>query len=216
MSMKLLSSFFLFSIFFFACSTTSSVVTSWNDKNAEAKKFQRVGVVAITPNMENRATVEDAIASELRARGINTNATFNTFPFAGKIGDLGLDDSTIQKKIREKVNANHFDAIITLTLLDKQKQTEYVEGSSISIGAPIYDYNYAGYYSYAYQTVYTSGYYQTTSSYFLETNLYDVATEKLIYTAQSKTVDPQSIGKEAPNFAKVLVNDMMLKKVFAK
>jgi hypothetical protein len=199
----------------FSCSATN-MVTSWNDKNAQEKKYQRVGIVAITPNTENRATAEDAVASQLRAKGINAFATFNTFPFAGKIGEIDLPDSIIQRKIREKVRDNKFDAIITMTVLDKQQQQEYVEGSSISIGAPVYDYTFGGYYSYAYQTVYTSGYYKTTSSYFLETNMYDIATEKLIYTAQTKTIDPESISKEAPNFARVIVDDMMTKKVLAK
>ena len=194
------------------CSATK-IVSSWNQQGAEEKQYQKLGVVVMIPDMANRATVEDAVAKELRARGIKASPTFNTFPFAGKIGELGLDSATTQQKIRQRVNDNHFDALLLIVLLDKRKEQRYVEGSSISIGAPVYGYPYYGYYYYAYSTVYSSGYYTTSTSYFVESNLYDVASQKLVWTAQTNTEDPTSIETESANFAKIIVDNLMLKKV---
>ncbi len=202
-------------MFLAACSTTSMVV-SWNQKDAPPREYKKIGIVVITPNTSNRATVEDALSSEFRSKGIRADATFNTFPFAGQMGQMsqyGIDTATLQKKIRERVTANNFDAIMTVALLDKQKSEEYVEGTSISIAAPVYGYPYYGYYSYAYSTVYSSGYYTTTTSYFLESNLYDVASGNLIWAAQTKTTDPSSIELEAPNYARMVVQDILTKKV---
>lgn len=194
------------------CSATK-IVSSWNQQGAEEKQYQKLGVVVMIPDMANRATVEDAVAKELRVRGIKASATFNTFPFAGKIGEVGLDSATIQQKIRQRVNDNHFDALLLIVLLDKRKEERYVEGSSISIGAPVYGYPYYGYYYYAYSTVYSSGYYTTSTSYFVECNLYDVASQKLVWTAQTSTENPTSIETESANFAKIIVDNLMLKKV---
>jgi len=211
-SMKYRLPVFILIIVLAACSATT-MIASWGAKEPEPKKYERLAVVVMSPNTSNRATVEDAIASQFRSKVIKAYATFNTFPFAGQMGTLDLDTATIQRKIRERVNENHFDALLTIVLLDKQKEERYVEGSSISIAAPVYGYPYYGYYSYAYSTVYSSGYYTSTTSYFIESNLYDVASEKLVWTAQTKTENPASLDKEAPNFAKLIVDDMIVKKV---
>ena len=206
----------VFILFLTACTATTKIVASWKDQESPPKTYQKVAVVVMSPTTSNRAIVEDAVAQEFRSRGITANATFNTFPFAGKIGEIDIDKATVEQKIREKINDNHFDALMTIVLLDKQKEERYVEGSSISLSAPVYGYPYYGYYSYAYSTVYSSGYYTSSTSYFVETNIYDVASEKLIYTAQTKTQDPASLEKEATNFAKIIVDNILVKKVMEK
>lgn len=199
-----------------SCSPATRITASWGQKDAEPKKYNKVAVVAISPNTQTRASVESAVAEKMNAAGIKAVPSYNTFPFAGKIGELGFDQETVQRKIKEKINENGMDAVLTITLLDKTKEERYVEGTSISLAAPVYSYPYYGYYSYAYGTVYSSGYYTTSTTYFIESMLYDVAAEKLIWTAQTTTIDPSSIDKEAANYATLIVNDMLAKKVVAK
>jgi hypothetical protein len=202
----------IFIVVFTACSTTT-MLESWNQKGAPPKHYGRIAVVVISPNTQTRAVVEDAVSAQFKAKKINADPTFNTFPMAGQIGQINIDTAVLQQKIRERVTSNHFEGLLTIVLLDKQKEERYVEGSSITVGAPVYGYPYYGYYSYAYQTVYTSGYYVNTTSYFLESNLYDVASGKLIWTAQTKTENPASVEAEAPNYARLIVNDILTKKV---
>jgi hypothetical protein len=53
------------------------------------------------------------------------------------------------------------------------------------------------------------GYYATDKTYFLETNLYDAATEKLVWSAQSETVNPGSIDKFVQDYPKKLIAQMV-------
>jgi hypothetical protein len=199
-----------------SCASSTKIVASWGQSDTEPKKYNKVAVVAISHDTQTRASVETVVAEKMNAAGIKAVPTFNTFPFAGVIGELGLDHATVQHKIKERINENGMDAVLTITLLDKTKEEHYVEGSSISLAAPVYGYPYYGYYSYAYSTVYSSGYYTTSTTYFIESMLYDVASEKLIWTAQTTTMDPSSIEKEAANYATLIVHDMLAKKVVAK
>jgi hypothetical protein len=64
------------------------------------------------------------------------------------------------------------------------------------------------YYNYWYPYLYDPGYYVTDKTYFLETNLYDVNTEELIWSAQSQTVNPASIDEFAKEYPKKLVARM--------
>jgi hypothetical protein len=116
-----------FILFLTACTATTSIVASWKDQESPPKTYQKVAVVVMSPTTSNRAIVEDAVAQEFRSRGITANATFNTFPFAGKIGEIDIDKTKVEQKIREKINDNHFDALMTIVLLDKQKEERYVE-----------------------------------------------------------------------------------------
>jgi len=203
---------------FTACVTTE-LIGSLKTSEDEPKKYQKLGVVVLSPQMYNRATVEMALAEKLRSKGTKAIATFDIFPLVTKMAEIKegrMSQDEIQQKVRQRVNDNKLDAVLIVTVLDKQKETRYVEGSSFSLGAPVYGYPYYGYYGYAYSTVYSSGYYETSTKYFIESNLYDVATEKLIWTGQTKTDNPESIEKEAPEFADIIVTEMFEKKALAQ
>jgi len=205
---------FLFTIT--GCSTATKLTASWGDKTIQPKKYSKVAVVVLSPNTENRAIVETAVAQQFNASGVKAVATFNTFPFAGKISGIAMDTTGLQQKIRQKITDNNMDAVLTIVLLDAKKEQRFVQGSSISIAAPVYSYPYYGYYNYAYATVYDGSYYKNTTTYFVESNLYDVASGKLIWTGQTTTEDPESLDKEAPNFARVVVQDILAKNVLTK
>ncbi len=75
---------------------------------------------------------------------------------------------------------------------------------------------YRGFYTYwygSYDRVYTPGYYESSTEIFLESNLYDVATEELLWSAQSKSVNPESIPELVRDYAEVLVRDLLAKNV---
>jgi len=200
-------------VLFTGCSSTK-LIGSLKVGEGEPKKYQKLGVVVLSPKMYNRSVIEMAVAGKLRSKGVRAIATFDIFPMAGKIGeiDLGMDQEAIRKKVRQRVGDNKLDALLIITLLDKQKETQYVQGSSFTLSAPVYGYPYYGYYGYAYSTVYSPGYYTTSTKYFVESNLYDVGTEKLLWTGQTKTQDPESIEKEAENYAEIIVSEILGKK----
>ncbi|SMG12601.1 hypothetical protein SAMN05661096_00523 [Marivirga sericea] len=54
--------------------------------------------------------------------------------------------------------------------------------------------------------MYSSGYYDINKTYFLETNFYDAESEKLVWSAQSKTVNPISLEDLTQDFSKKIIN----------
>lgn len=57
--------------------------------------------------------------------------------------------------------------------------------------------------------MYDPGYYVTDKTYFLETNLYSTETDRLIWSAQSVTVNPTSIDAFAKEYPEVLLERMV-------
>jgi hypothetical protein len=225
--MKYIFYFLAFATMLSSCSRSATKINaSIKTTTEEPKKFNRLAVLAMLPKMSSRATIEVAMDDKLTALGVRSMATFNVFPFAGNkevLDKMDLHGEALRAKVRERVKTYEIDALMTISLLDAKKEERYVQGSSLTISGPAYysaypeyAYSYYDYYAYAYTTVYDRGYYTTTTTYFLEINLYDIATENLIWTAQTKTKDPSSIEKEAKNFANLVVNELFSKKVIKK
>ena len=107
------------------------------------------------------------------------------------------------------------DGILIISVLDIKEESYYVPGTTSYYPTSMYPY-YGGYYGYwgrTYTTVSSPGYYQESVSVFLETNLYDLETETLVWSAQSKTEDPSSVQSLAETYSRVLVDDLVKNKV---
>lgn len=201
-------------VIFSSCRSTE-LIGSWKREDTPSKSYHDVGIIVMTPNMSSRSIVESDLSTILVQQGIRAIPTFDIFPFAAKRELFEeVDAEEMQAHVRERVNKFGFNALLIITLLDQETETRYNQGSSFSLAVPAYQYNYYGYYHWAYATVSTPGYYTTKTTFFLESNLYDVETEALIWTAQTKTKkDANSIQKESKVFANILAQEIAKKKV---
>jgi hypothetical protein len=197
-------------VFLVSCRSTE-LIGSWKREDVPAKNYKEVGVVVLTKNMSSRSIVEVDLATVLHQKGIKATPTFDIFPFAAK-QDLfeDIDPEEMRLKVKERVEKFEFDRLLIVTLLNQETETRYNQGSSFSFAVPAYQYNYYGYYQWAYATISAPGYYTTKTTYFLESNLYDVSTEALIWTAQTKTnIKASSIHKESQVFANIIAQELV-------
>jgi hypothetical protein len=95
-------------------------------------------------------------------------------------------------------------------LLDKTKEKSYNPGSMMYWPRT---YRFWGYYHTMYTRVYEPGYYTVTNKFILEANFYSLDSEKLIYSVQTKSLDPSSPQVLATDFNKRLFEDMIKKGV---
>jgi hypothetical protein len=211
----------LFSLLIIACGGNTKLTVSYIQEGLQPKKYNKLAIVALTNSDPNRLVLEEALVEQFKQIGVNALSTFNIFPLAGRpdvLAEMELDDETIRNHIRETVKKNNIDALMIISLLDAKQVERYVNTPANSVGFyypayPAYGYHYYDYYSYVYGTTRNSGYYTTQSTYFVETNLYDIESEELIWTGQTKTENIISIEAEAPNFARIIVRDIQYKKV---
>lgn len=221
-------------LFTAACSTSTKLIGSWQNKELTNSHFEKLGVVAIAPGESGRYLIERAVASNLKNKNINAMPTYEVFPFAGKMGEViskSENPEALKARIKGKVEEQKFDALMIISLLDKEKEQRYVQdynsnywmGGTGYYGTPMVvagaatmpiSYGaYYNYYSYNLGVAYESGYYVEDVTYFLECNLYDVAKEELLWTARTKSTNIKSVEEEAEKFAEMVVNDILAKKV---
>ncbi|HSM47977.1 MAG TPA: hypothetical protein VK872_09210 [Draconibacterium sp.] len=215
-----------------ACGTSTKIVGSWTNKEQKITQFEKVGIAALYPNESSRYLIERAVEKEFKEKNIKAMATYEVWPMAGRIGenpDLFKNSEKMHEalrvKVREKIKEQNMDAVMFITLLDTKKEERYVNNNNYYGGTGYYGgplgvgyYGsphgaYYNYYAYSVGTIYDTGYYVEDVTYFLEAQLFDVKNGMLIWTGRTKTVKLESVEQEAVNFAKLIVNDIVAKKV---
>jgi len=194
------------------CSSANKTVITgaWNNPDPEIEDFRKILILGIGASQSSVAVVEQTVADELATVGFN--AVTSTQNFTQQELSAMRDDQDLAKKRLEEIGV---DGILVMSVLDVKEETYYVPGTTSYYPTASYPY-YGGYYGYwgrTYTTVSSPGYYEQTVSIFLESNLYDIETENLVWSAQSKTQDPSSVQALADNFARVLVDEMIKGKV---
>jgi hypothetical protein len=181
------------------CATTS-MVQVWRDPNYVPVPVKRAFVVAIIPNPQYAVTFENSVAQALVTQGIQCATAAGIFP-------PGAID---KEKVTEYVKANDVQLVVVMRLT-KQTTMQYNPATvSYVPPAPYYGGWYGAYgYGYGgYGTVYSPGYYSEETIVQAESNVYSVATEKLIWSGNSSTFNFSSAQQAAQSVAGSLVTDL--------
>lgn len=206
--MKKIIWIFMVALSLAGCGSSSRVTTSWQDKDAPARSLKKVLVLGLFTDKDRvlRLKTEQELAAAIQALGYQATAAAEEY---GPKAFQNMKEDQALKKLRD-INV---DGIVTVTLLDKNKEKYYVPGNMSYAPFPVMRGGFWGYYSYFYPRVYDPGYYQTSTSYFFETSVYSID-NKLLYSAQSEAFDPSSVSSLADEYAKTIVKDMRQKHVF--
>lgn len=179
-----------------ACSTTR-ITSSWSepDKQISIDQLKKVLVVALFKNETSRHKSEDEMAGYLKGSAVVSydylNDSFN------KQNEEG---------IRDKIKADGFDGAITMRLLDVEKDTAYSPG--IINSYPSYYRSFSRYYYRNWPFYSNPSYYFTTKTYTVETNVYSIKEDKIIWTALTETTNPNGVDKMMNDIASVVYKRM--------
>jgi hypothetical protein len=109
--------------------------------------------------------------------------------------------------ISSKMKDLGIDAVLITRLVDKKTVDTYVPGRT-HYAPPAYYGNWSGYYRASYGAAYEPGYTVRDEVVVLETNVYDVSTEKLIWSAISETFVEGSDEKLIKELIKLITDNL--------
>jgi hypothetical protein len=184
----------------FACSPSMKTTSSWinQDKSIfQNKPYKTIFISVITSKQEVRAKLENEMAIAAEQHGYVAVKSIDKFPI------IGTDKKPTKEEILELIKNTGTDLIFTTALVDEHSETRYVRGT-VTYSPRFYG-GYRGYYGGAW-TYYEPGYYTTDKTYFLESNLFDAATEAVIWSAQSEVYNPTSIEKTSKKYVELMLN----------
>ncbi|PTT08187.1 hypothetical protein DBR27_07420 [Flavobacterium sp. HMWF030] len=188
------------------CGSNTSIVNSWRDPNITIAQehFKKVLVVALVKDEASRRTAENRITA--------SNPIFKT-------SYQYLNETTKQLTQEQKLKIlqdENFDGVITLRLVSKEKETNYVPGTYTGMYYGGFDGLYAGMYGYGFGNwygmyspyFYDPGYYQETTSYMVETNIFSLKENKLIWTGTTKSEYVNDLGSTVDAIMEAVIKEM--------
>lgn len=190
-----------------SCSS-SRITNSWKSDSIPEKKFNKIIVVSIIAGSDwaIRDKMETHLVGDLSDKGYTAISAIKEY------GPKYFENMN-ETAVLEKLANSGVDAVVTVVLLDKNKEQYYVPGKVYYSPYSIYQRNFYGYYTTIYNRVYTPGYYQVDTKYFWESNFYDLKNKSLLYSVHTETFDPESIEILAHEYGLLIVNDMSRKAV---
>ncbi|MBK5280447.1 MAG: hypothetical protein JJE09_16435 [Bacteroidia bacterium] len=203
--MKTLQIIFIGVIALLAASCSSSQITSsWKNESSTPGKYKKILVMALLNESDRtlREKMEQHLVDDLKERGMDAISSYKQY------GPKAFDNMNESEAV-EKIRDSGVDAVITIVLLDRSKERNYVPGQVSYTPYAVYYNRWWGYYSTLNRRVYSRGYYVTNTEYFWESNLYDAASKELIYSVQTKSFDPASTESLAHEYGKMIVSDMV-------
>ena len=187
-----------------SCGPAQRVTSSWKSSDFQGgKPYRKVFIAAITSKQQVKVNLENEMAAAASAKGLQVVRSVDVFPTTFT-KEQGPDKDVMLAKIREL----GCDLIFTTTLLDKTSEARFVPGS-IYAPFPGYGFGFRGYYNYWWPMMYDPGYYTTEKTYSMEGNLFDVESEKLIWSVQTESYNPESIAKFSKGLTAVMMERAM-------
>jgi hypothetical protein len=202
----------IITLFLAACSSPKESTTGvWVNKDKiQGKSFNKIFIVVMTADPEARSTVENDLAAVATSRGHPVVKSIDVITTSLKDPKLPTKDEVVAK-----VKETTCDAVFVATLLKKEESVGYTPGTSAYSVAPYQTY-YPGYYSYWYPSVSTPSYYDHEKTYFMQSNLYDVASEEIMWSVKSKIFSPETLKKFSKQYTSTLVKQLEKEKLVKK
>ncbi|OIV41015.1 hypothetical protein [Flavobacterium johnsoniae] len=198
--------FLLVILFLSSCGSNTTIVNSWRDPKITVaqEQFKKVLVVVLVKDEASRRVAENRIAA--------SNAIFKT-------SYQYLNETTKQLTQEQKLKIlqdENFDGVVTMRLVSKDKETTYVPGTYTGMYYGGFDGLYSGMYGYGFgnwygmysPAFYDPGYYQETTSYMVETNIFSLKDNKLIWTGTTKSEYVTDLGQTVDAIMQAVVKEM--------
>jgi len=201
MTKRLVPGLFILISLLSGCKTPQRILTAWVDPDRPEKKYTTVFIGAIIERNALKFAIEDDLGAAAKKKGFKVVKGYEVFP-----PNFNKDNMRDEQVVLNAIKKKGCDVILTIAIIDVKSETHYVQGSSYSYSPYVgYGYGFYGYYNYWGPTVYSPGYYTSDKTYYVEANAYDVETQKLFWSVQSKAENPESIEKSSKEYTNLLM-----------
>lgn len=172
---------------------------TWVDEARRGEPVADVLVIVIADKARNREAFEKKFVRQLQAAGVEAVASGEAIPMPR---DLKLEKDVIRQAV-EKYGS---DAVIISHLAGLEKEEVFTRTG------PVYG-GYYNYYGYVFDRVHDPGFSGEVATVRLETNLYDVKTEQLLWSGQTTSENVTSVDTVIDEVIALVIKDLQKQKL---
>jgi hypothetical protein len=178
-----------------SCGPTATITKSWFEIGTHftPDATTKTLVVAMVKDETSRRVIEDQLVKRIKTSSVASYTMLTP----------EMIQAAKPEALEKFIVDGGFTHIVLMRLADMEHETYYVPGTTTGFygGYGMY-YGYgAGYYS-------NPGYYTTDKNYYVETTLYSVTPNKLLWTGTTKSVNPSKVDKAVNQIADLVVDKM--------
>lgn len=163
------------------CSSTYFVST-WVDSSLEGPVSlagKKVATFLLSNKESTRRIVEEVLAGEVTSHGAEGIPGFTLMSAA---------EAVDEEWVKEQLRAEGIEGAVIMRVIGKETETRYVPGSTYH--APAHYSSMSGYWGPSWTTVHEPGYLETDVIVSVETLVYSVTQDKLLWAGVSETMNP--------------------------
>ena len=183
-------------LFGFTACTGTRLSDVWQDPDYKAGSFHQVAVFVLGTDPAVQQLAEDEIVRRLpmSTRGMSG---YGIVPAAER-GDIN--------KARDRIRAGGFDGVLIARLVGVEGPQPWASGSLQQV--PVSYRTLSNYYVNSYQEAEKASLLQRPTVVRIQMNLYAVASEALVWSASSRTFNPQATRDVAGDVGKIAVEEL--------
>lgn len=179
-----------------ACAPTK-LTEVYKDSAYTGGTLKSIMVVGVADNLRKRKMFEEFFVEQFLINGVNAFSSVAVIPLKKE-----LNKDTIKGQA-EKLGV---DAVLVTHLAGVEEKEDYVLPTQTFIPGP--QGHLGRHYTRVYGYVHEPGYYVTHKYVRLENNLYEIKTEKLIWSSSSETINPESANEVIESLCKVVMKSL--------
>ena len=175
----------IFSFIFITSCASTKITSVWMDQDKAGTSFNDILVIGIAEEEHNRRLFEEQFTAQLKTAGVESEVSYKILP----------EGTSITRDT------------VTAAIASVEEETVYRQNMDYR---PAYGYSYGmyNYYPSVHSYVHQPGYYTTHDVVKLETNLYEVESAELVWSAQSRSFAPESAKEVIDELVKLVIKDL--------
>ncbi len=194
--------------FLLSSCSANKLTSSWKNDSLRQYRLDTVLVVGVAQNETKRRIYEDTFVSSLTEAGVVAIPSYTVGKQSFEPTKKALQEMLIKSHatavlITHKIGRDEIDAYQRNAVLIGSNNYYGATGAGSYYGNTLY-----GYFPLIWNSVGASGSYYEKITVMLETNLYDVKTEQLLWSARSESTDPVMTRKYYQKLINLFLNDL--------
>ena len=181
------------------CASTHFVST-WTDPSLEGPVSltgKRVATFLLSDEESTRRMVEEILAGEVTSHGAEGVPGFTL---------MSADEALDQDWVKERLRAEGIEGAVIMRLIGRETETRFVPGTTSY--APAHYSSMWGYWGPSWTVVHEPGYLETDVIVSVETLVYSVTQDKLLWAGVSETMNPNHVQSMIIELSAVAANEM--------
>ena len=183
-----------------SCASSTELVKSWSDPSFEGKSFQKILVLGVIKDDGRRRLYEQSFADRITSAKVAGIAGYTLIEDPADYGS--------KPKILEAVKKSGADAVLLADLVSVKEKERQVPSSFVYSPRFGYGHGFYGYQGRAYDTGYQPGHTTIDTVVKLETTVFDVQTEKMVWAGGTRSFNTASAEKVVMENADLILSSM--------